>query len=451
MMDFEKPFSLTKAVRKGETKLNRREIKNQETVETVQKIKEIKQRIVQLLEKRSFSPESQGARLRTLKILSEGRELVHQDHDLPISQSGVRRAIYEQGNETRVAYVKSQKQEPYFRLDEDGDVALITNHWDSEKQSLTETIEIAQDSLESQALKVNIQRRPIIIALAARGYGINIEEVPLPKDTVTMREGVEPGNSALRETIVADIDLIAGLETAPITTARADDLTEDVLSVQEGIVNQHEQPPPHGLTHELITAINKQGKEHPGAQSFMRIACLDYLVKSNDRHINNILWNPTTKTFHAIDNGFSLGLSRAKSETDPTLEPITPFRSAAMELIQKKNDPTWLLDDEATARLKYVYEAMQKYLQIQEDLARLPSSEREPLSRKLIRNEKGGEAECIVDLFRLLFKNERIADAEIKMFCERLKYLIEHRRPPILKMLSAQSTSGNTLATVFEE
>jgi hypothetical protein len=359
--------------------------------------------------------------------------------------------VYEQGAVTRVAYVKTSISEPVFRVDEDGDLFMTIKGWDRKANAPKEEKIFAEDSVEALEIKGIILRRPEITKLTALGYGIDIKDVPLPKDAGTMREGIEPGNSGLREMIVAHIDLLTGLETVPITTLRTDEFTGDVLSVQEGIVNQRNEPPPQGLDAKLIDEIRTKGKEHAGAQSLMRIACLDYLVNTSDRHTNNLLFNPVTQKFQAIDNGFALSLSRAKSDQDPTLEPITPFRSAAMELVQESNDPAWLLDDQATARLTYVYNALQLYLTIQEDLARLPASDRAPLSLKMIRAEKAGEAECIVDLFRLLFKHQRIADAEIKIFKDRLKYLVDHRRPPILPRYSVDDMSGNTLATVWPE
>jgi hypothetical protein len=185
----------------------------------------------------------------------------------------------------------------------------------------------------------------------ARLYGLEPEDIGLDGSQFAMRKGVEVGTSGVREAAVSRLDRLLGFDAVPLTVLRAererlprtDGLDElpveadpespviDVASVQQEV---------SGISAARLSyAEYAQALEDPeGRKSFIRIAVLDYLVKSHDRHYNNIIFDG--RRFRAIDNGLSFGLSQDVSSTAGSVqaESLDPYVSAPMLEMQKHGD-----------------------------------------------------------------------------------------------------------------
>ena len=155
----------------------------------------------------------------------------------------------------------------------------------------------------------------------------------------------------------------------------------------------------------------------------MRIACLDYLVGSMDRHWGNFLYDPVSMKCHGIDNGFSFGMAtdvdyeklphpegttdsrrigHRHDEARSVFDATSSMISVPMEFIKKH--PHLMLDKEARGRLGELLKAIQSH---------------------------GNEASLTKKLFRMLFPNQKIALVEEDLFVKRLQSLAEHGRPPM--------------------
>ena len=275
-------------------------------------------------------------------------------------------------------------------------------------------------------------------------YGIKPEEVPLDEDTMSSRAGLEKQSSAVHEYVVSRVDQLFNFGVVQLTELRAEEGNIDIASVQLGVISTDEKEPARPVTKKLFAEILAKGKDHPGAKSLMRLACLDYLVKTLDRHPNNVFYDPVSHQFSGIDNAASFGLSYKSERVDKSGEkvvtqgPLDNFASVALESISK--DEEWFVDDEALESMKEVYNNIVQYLRVREDFkhGKMPLEaffgEADPAIQDSLRAD-GKEIKYISQLFRQMFRNEKIAAKEAIEFAQRLREVIVDRRPPQKKML----------------
>ena len=381
-------------------------------------------------------PESTVKKMRTIEALSCGEELERQVLGEPGLNETTRR-LYA-GTPPLVAYVKPQSGETGFTVDpKSGQILNVRRAFNQATGQLDIHRAVDADinhDPDFQPLADFVRReirhdRPRRFQAIAERYGIDPKDVPLSSTEITTRLGVDIGKATVREYIASRINELVRFDVVPLTVLRAEKDQTDISSVQEGVKAQDPEHPPKALDVQVITDVLEQGPNHQGAKSFMRIACLDYLLKSADRHYQNILYDPASHAFSAIDNGYSMGLSwnveiqDERGETKKESRPIDPYKSIPLELINYH--PEWQLDEEALAALRHLYESTTNYLAARERAK--TEAERQALATQ------GKEIKYLTSLFRLLHENEKIAAKEALEFMGRLKEVIDNGRPPDLR------------------
>jgi hypothetical protein len=396
--------------------------------------------------------------LETRETLSTGAEL---SRDV-IGEAGINaitRRTYE-GDPKRIAYVKPQSGETAFRYDADTDRVLkISKVFNEKTQQVDTQEEVYADGKNGDAEDQNLvayfhtrmAEMPKMRERIAEAYGITPEEVPLSQTECSPRMGIDVRKSAIREYTTSQIDNLLNFGVVPQTVLRGEKgrtgAATEVNSVQEAFLAQNPDVPIRSIDPELYAELKTQGKNHPGAKSFMRVATMHWLRKALDGHNDNVLYDESTHQFKAIDNGLSQGLSQAVEKTDPKtgatkkiIEPLDPLRSVPLEIVQEH--PDWELDEEALTEIKRVYESTVDYLKTREKIAHTRATrEAEGISfdagiidqtalEELQKKQGGKEIKYITKLFRLQYENERIAEKEGVEFFKNLEYLITHKRPP---------------------
>jgi hypothetical protein len=430
-----------------------------------------------------ISPE----RMRTtdvMETLSGGEEMKMKRKSIgEAGVNGITKREYGE-KESISAYVKPQAEEASFRYDAAVDGVIKTQKvFNSETQQM-ETIdsveakggktyeeylrkipdewlkgsenpeqrrqELAKDEYDYRrglvsAFKTRSEYQPTLRAQVAQRYGISPEEVPMTEGVFGPREGIGVNKSAVREYTASRIDKLLGFNVVPVTVLRAEkneaDRVVDVSSVQEAIVPTDPDEPLQTLEQNLYEELLAKGEGHPGARSFMRIACLDYILGSLDRHEKNILYDPKTQEFGAIDNGLSGGISREVEHTaaDGTaqtiVETLDPIRSIPLEVVQQI--PDWQLDDEAMKNVKFLYERTAHQpaaSEIQAAGAAHTEGTSESRIGALIEETLGEHETYLSDLLRLQYENDKIAHIEAQAMLERIGHVMQHGRPPNMKL-----------------
>lgn len=345
-------------------------------------------------------------------VRNDGQGMEHQTFGFSKCQRGERTIGWDQG--TGELY----EMKPY--IDVDGKLTikrepLVATASDTEARR----VRVQKDG---EYLQYWYQSRPQNVARLAKVYGIKPEEVPFPMTEVGYRH-VDQGHAARAEVVAYTLAMAIGFNEVPMTVLRED--AGEIASVQEAKAGVALAKSGEGLM------VYVEGPSHPGAASFMRIAALDYLLKSSDRHAGNLLYNAKNKEFVAIDNGYSLGYS---VETGDRHYPLDVSLSVPMETVQLY--PNWKLDEDTHAELTRVlaeideYEAIQRGERSADELDALPEAVRE-----------GMVARMIMRSFRLLHEREdadeqvipatrEIAKKEARLFVERLRTLVALGRPP---------------------
>lgn len=347
------------------------------------------------------------------------------------------------------AFVKPQSGDATYRYDQSLDTVFeMHQHWDEEKRVFVNTgIPVQEPDIKAH-FKKQFEDMSRNRALIAEYYGISPEEVPLSETDFGWRTGVDTQMMAVREMVTSRFDLLTGFDVVPLTTLRTEKLNTDIMSVQKAAMGTD-------MSYGLFKHLSEQGPNGIGATSFMRIACLDYLFKSLDRGPHNLLCDEKASHFWAIDNGLSCGLSRAQTEEEKNTQGkqralhkdpggLDLVRSVPLEIIQKHDN--WFLDDEARNNLRELYHSTIAYLAKREHqgmasdkrfLTELDEPFAEELQNSPLQNtneNNGAEIKYVTKLFRLLHGNEKIAKREALEFFVRMKYLIDHGRPPRLEI-----------------
>jgi hypothetical protein len=218
-----------------------------------------------------------------------------------------------------------------------------------------------------------------------------------------------------------------------MTVLRKESDNSDICSAQHAVIGARELTL---MDWEKISNLDHQGpmtedeerKNKRLKKSLTRLACFDYLIRMQDRHTANVLHNPDTGELIGIDNGYCMGLSSGTSRTlnDKSIEavPIDPYVSAPLELLEKQ--PEWHIDEEALAHLQRMYDHTRAYLQYRENKEEWTKTHpgQDP--------PEGTEIKYITKLFRLLYRENKIAEREGLNFFLRLGYLVKNKRPPAM-------------------
>lgn len=355
---------------------------------------------------------------KTLETLAFGKELSVK----PLDKTGVNsitRNEY-QGDPPRTAFVKPQSGEARFLFDSETKQSYRV--WKQKKSDGTfEEVRSALPPVYTSGIKrVQEELAPKFVTDIARHYGVVPQEVTLYDKGFSGQLGIEAGGSVQREYFVSRVNELLQWDVVPVTVLRSDNENSDISSVQEGVKGSKDGKAPRSLDVDLYKDLLQKGDKHPAGTSFMRLACLDYLVKSTDRHPENLLYDAEAEVFYGIDNGRCLSLSgKPEGKKSKTLD-----KNVSVPLSVVQEHPSWRLDEEAHQQAKNLYENVLKYLNYKDQLEKKESSVDKP---------SGVEAKYLSQLFRVVFKNQKIASREAIEFILRLKHIAEHGRPPYLE------------------
>lgn len=371
-------------------------------------------------------------RIETVESMRDGKELEWQE----LGVSGVNettRRVYE-GNPPCVAYVKPQLGEASFEHDTyTGEISRVQRVLNNDTGMVEKKYETIKETMSAQSalvlenyLTLEFANRETLIKEVAKHYGVEAEDVPLKPESRTMRTGVDVEKGAIREYIASRINELVGFGVVPLTVLRAEEDLSDMSSVQEAARSSDPERPVRNIELEDLQDLRIRGKEHPMAKSFIRIACLDYLIGSTDRHGGNLLIDPVGQKCIAIDNSYSLGLCKTVEGKSKMLD---PFVSVPLDIMMMEKD--WKLDDEALGELKRIYDSIQEYIFMRES-RKDAEYDIDKLDYLSAGAGKGKEIKYISKLFRMLYGNEKIAKREALKFMDRVEVLITLGRPPQL-------------------
>lgn len=380
------------------------------------------------------SLESSIDKIEAIETLSSGEEVVESRKNAAGQENvSVTTKREYAGDPPRIAFAKPQSGEPlYGHDDETGKSYKILRVFKNGKmferrEYLKKTSDIEAEN-EEFAFREAKKYLPVYKRNIAEAYGIDSTEVPLDEEQFAAHFGIEDGKSTLREYVVSRLNEVMGMNVVPLTVLRKEQNGADYASVQEAVKGTDPEKAPRELKKEdiqnIINKIRTGDTASPEVRSLVRIATLDRLIKSTDRHMGNFLMDPASGEIKGIDNGLSLGLS---SKTQEGIKPLRPLRSFPLEIVNKF--PDLKLDAEQLEHFKSFYGDTKEYLAFKENLGK--GNILEEKAREAEMQIKGEKFRYVSKLFRLLHGNEKIAQAEAKEFFKNIAYIIDHGRPEI--------------------
>lgn len=359
---------------------------------------------------------------------------------------------------------------------------------------------------EQELIKVNTETFPETAAALAREYGVDVktivglylEDAGLSAEEIedvwligeeslwaevkkriefTYRQNQPAGWGHAREFVFSQMDKLLGFGVVPETVLRAEN---DKTGKPQEIVSVQKLERARELSDDELEGMWALETSHPLAKQMTRIAVLDYLLVSSDRHGSNFLlagenldepmydpntqiWSEKPMSLVGIDNAYSLGLgypaqsrelkNSGELSAGLTLRPF-PHVSVPLEYVRLKNAE---LDEEALAGVRDMYEKILLYSQerpkfkkLQEKYRTNPASmtaEETALYQKM--DTVGEYPKYVTELFRLAFRSdgsdadrEKIVQIELDAFLERCEYLLKHKRPPMMEDVSPVDASG---------
>lgn len=380
-----------------------------------------------LVQQRKIASGLEGSKARndlaTIEAMSAGQEISRKalGDEEGGSVNVVTKRVYE-GREGKVlGFAKSALGDPSFYLNEKGMVRRVRTAQEDGSPKTSEDVYLdVSDGFERSVVEVfkkKIAEFPKRREEIAAAYGISPEEVHLDPEDFGPREGIPVGDSAVREWGASRVDSILGLNVVPPVALRSESGGADMVSVQEGVKAYGGEL--STMAKSEFDAIARDGARHPMAESMMRMAVLDYLIKSSDRHPRNLMSSSGGRTLSAIDNGLSFGLS--KKTNDGKVVPVDEFRSLPMEASQSYNQwarsrggEEWKLDAISHKALSDVLEEWKKA-------------------------KSGGEigpaVRTLSQVFRVVYgENVAISKVEVRQFFDRLEHVVANGRPPDMKI-----------------
>ncbi len=288
---------------------------------------------------------------------------------------------------------------------------------------------IPQEKALARYVESEMEYIPLKIKRIAKTYDISVDEVPMSREQISFRLGIDVGQQTRSEFTVSRIDALTGLQVVPVTVLRKDKY--GIASVQEKISAIH-------VDEKIIKEVLAQKADQPGPKSIIRMACLDYLIRSSDRHFGNFMYDEVSEEFIGIDHGMTMGLSCDEEVDEVDVDgnvlrtklenrSMDVTESVPMEMVDFRED--WYLDDEAHGIMRQLFvdlESYSAYVKIKNKTLEMEES--------VPRHVREGDAmSYLMDLFKFQFKHEKIAAKELQHFIERLAYIVQHRRPPRVK------------------
>lgn len=296
----------------------------------------------------------------------------------------------------------------------------------------------------------------------------------LKPDRFGPRIDIPPDGFIPREIVMSRMNMLCGFDVIPTTVAReitrefpdgggGKKIIKEMASVQEGVASSNPEKPSRHMTGEEFMAclqrppaewhkvfnldysqedienLKKQGRQPEPQESMTRIASLDWLMGSQDRHFENFFIDPATGKMTGIDNGLHSGRARGVEVAHGKTADV--YENGAW--IKKKSDPT--------AQMRQLRSIPLEIMEQNKEL-KLSSQDQKQMQQlfEMIAN-RGPQERAVSGMFKAMFENEQEAKVQLGRFMLRLKHLAEHGRPdlkagdlyPVGYMISLRNTKEN--------
>ena len=368
--------------------------------------------------------------LKERKVLSQSRVIIRGLVNVS-SNNNVEQIYLDDEKEPKIAYAKSEMGESFYVFEDDGRVMRQRRVINEDGE-----IEVIKNEVMNRqvaaALKIRREKEAMRRAETASYYNISMDEVPVD-DTEMGVKYMDQGHAVKSEYFSSVLDTMLRFKVSQPTAIRKEEGA--LVSVQA-----HAQGKALG-SKELENFLDNKSNID-GAESLMRIACLDFLIKQADRNHDNIFYDDVTKSFRGIDNGGANQLSRAGELVMPNGEiykmgmPVDYYNSIPMDMVGMDSD--WQLDKKAYESLRNLYENILNYVKF--IYGQLSEEEAGQLSEHV---KQGVEARMISDMYRMMHERmdengnvipetRVIAQKEADEFMKRLMLLLVNKRPPTL-------------------
>ncbi|MDF1497230.1 MAG: hypothetical protein P1P90_04165 [Patescibacteria group bacterium] len=334
-----------------------------------------------------------------------------------------------------ITFAKNETGETFYLIDSEQNVFKLS-------QTVNETgeIEIKRGIItgeyKSQIEKLLIERNKSESKRrfdVAGYYDIPMDSIPVDEDIIGLKY-MDRGHAVRSEYVSSVIDILLNLDASQQTSLR----------IENGTLSSFQlQAPGEALTSNALDNFLENKSKCSGAKSLMRLACLDFLIKQADRHIDNIFYDEKSQKYSGIDNGGANELSVDGEVSLPNGEtykmgmPVDTYISIPLDMVYM--DEEWQIDKEALTKMRELYFNILNYIKYingelsPEESADLPEHVRH-----------GRDAKIISDSYKLLHERldedgnpipetTKIAKHEANEFMKRLAYLITYKRPPKLK------------------
>ncbi|MBD3281359.1 hypothetical protein GF391_01290 [Candidatus Uhrbacteria bacterium] len=335
-----------------------------------------------------------------------------------------------------MAFGKSVMNETFYEINPNGDVKVLKQSLDvkgnitSEKKSIIGPDKSQIEKFLSERRKDDAGRRISV----AEFYGIAPDQIPIPEELAGLKY-IDRGHATKSEYSASVFDSLLKFDAIQPTAMRQE---------AGGLTTYQLKAAGELLPSEALQDVLENKREAKGAKSIMRMACMDFLMRQTDRHINNIFWDEKTEKFSGIDNGCANQLSQSEqmkvqTPTGKKMDlamPIDKHVSVPMDMIAL--DEEWKLDEDAHKNVVELFNNINDYLKYTADeltpeqIAALPEHVKQ-----------GRDAKAISDTYRLLHERtdeqgniipetSQIAKTEANEFLKRLYCLAVYKRPPNL-------------------
>ncbi len=266
----------------------------------------------------------------------------------------------------------------------------------------------------------------------SRKYDIPEKAKVFDVEWMSARVGLPAERLAHREYAVSHLNEILRWGVVPRTSLRLEADGRDVASAQEAVRSEDLSNPARMMKYEDLSTLwhrdpsewenemDKEGNPEPYT-SLTRLACLDYLVGNMDRHPGNLLYDPVSRKFHGIDNGYAFGMATGLRIGDAS------SGSQPKEMGDIPLDPTLanIKDNLGNRNLRSV--------PIELVLGRMSLSQVDQEALATVAEKLFPDGEPIPhlqQLFTFLFEEERVAEVELAAFQGRFMHLVKNGTPP---------------------
>lgn len=432
------------------------------TQELLRKSLEIDQELPYII---GGDPMEMTIKMEKLNILANGTEDKGKRQDIGDLKgtNAITKQIFSLRDQEMIAYVKPRGGETTFRFYKatkyamkgwreynertDSMVLEETVYFDPGETEPTDKNELESFRLRKNEYDYFVQRKNDLSywnEAIARRYGIPIEEVP-QQETTGYRAGIDANGGTVREYTASRLDLLLGFDVTLLTSLRKEHNGKDVSSSQEAFLSADtEQQIQPFISRQLFFDLVEQGELHPAWKSLMRVASFHYIIQHSDGHPANILYDPATHTFKTNDNGNSQGLHVAEEkivegEKGLSVHGRDSIVSIPIEIVDKHLETR--LDDEAREQLRLFYESCMEYNKLTKAIdarrkeraaSGKPVDPDEERREERMKEAHGREMKFFTSLMRLTHEQEKIAEIEGAEMLKRIKYLVDHGRPPYI-------------------